>query len=93
MMKILVDGEVVEKVNERMHGNRLAAERVVELWETKMSGAPSWWPSQGDENHRHRLRMAEKVLALEEAKFGRHPDFPPPPPMTPRTRLKEMMAF
>lgn len=62
-IKILVDGEVVETVSERLLKQRNEATQTLKRWEEKMSDAPSWWPEQGDEAHRARIRRSEKILA------------------------------
>ena len=64
-MKLLVDGEMVDKVNSRLLVKRQAAEKVMAEWEALMTGAPRWWPDQGDDAHREKVRSAEKALVEE----------------------------
>jgi hypothetical protein len=69
-MKILVDGEVVEKVNERLLAQRRASEAKIDSWGLKMASAPKWWPAQGDELHQSRMRACEKILLDEWMRVG-----------------------
>jgi hypothetical protein len=69
-MTILVDGELVEKVNPRLLAAKEAAEAVMASHQTKARNAPKWWPAQGGQRHKDRIRAAEKVLLEEEAAFG-----------------------
>ena len=64
----------MSQVSERLLAQRTAAQAVVAAWEAKLSAAPTWWPEQGGDLHRERLREAEKALLAEEARYGRlHP--------------------
>lgn len=65
-MKILVDGELVDKINDRLLANQRQAQVLVDLWEVTMSKAPKWWPKQGDSVHMEKMRNAEKLLLEEE---------------------------
>jgi hypothetical protein len=69
-MAILVDGELVEKVNPRLLAAQEAAQRVMAAYQAKAHNAPQWWPAQGDQRHQDRMRAAEKALIDEEAAFG-----------------------
>jgi len=56
---------------------RLEKQALVEVYDKKLHGAPSWWPDLGEREHMGRLRAAEKVVLAEV--YG-----PPPPPKSPR---------
>lgn len=45
-MKLLVDGQEVEVVNERMLKNQQEAQLIVDAWNATMLAAPTWWPQQ-----------------------------------------------
>jgi len=68
-MKILVDGELVDKINDRLLANQKAAQEIVDIWSAKLAKAPKWWPSQGSNEHKERIRNAERLLLDEEIKI------------------------
>lgn len=82
-MKILVDGEIVETINERLLLQNEAAQVVLNAWEVKMGNSPKWWIEQGSAKHQRRMRAVEKVLLEEEKLYGHLREKVPPPPMPP----------
>ena len=78
-MKVLIDGEMAEVVNERKLAEREAALRAAAAHDAATAGAPRWWPDAGDQRQRDRVRAAEKVLLEEEARW-------PPRARTPSPR-------
>mmetsp|Transcript_63658 Transcript_63658/g.175668 ORF Transcript_63658/g.175668 Transcript_63658/m.175668 type:complete len:465 (+) Transcript_63658:946-2340(+) len=77
MVTVILDDVPVEQVNQRLLEKRLEKQALVEVYDKKLHGAPSWWPDLGEREHMGRLRAAEKVVLAEV--YG-----PPPPPKSPR---------
>ncbi len=71
-MTVLVDGEMVEVVNERLVLRQAELKLKLGKWKNVMENAPKWWPEQGSESHQERIRFAEKILIEERHRCTRY---------------------